>query len=143
MLIHGAAGGVGHLGVQIAKARGAYVIGTARAAKHDYLRGLGADELIDYTVEDFSALRGIDAVLDTVSNDYGPRSLPTLKPGGILIDVVGVDRTEVTARAAERARPSLVHGVGPDQPHLGEADAVRSWAARSPAVSSKPSPTLA
>ncbi|MFD5513398.1 hypothetical protein ACFWIB_37450, partial [Streptomyces sp. NPDC127051] len=87
----------------------------------------------------------IDAVLDTVSNDYGPRSLPTLKPGGILVDVVGigVDRTEVTARAAERARPSLVHGVGPDQPHLGEADAVRSRAARSPAVSSKPSPTLA
>ncbi|MFD5513784.1 hypothetical protein ACFWIB_39535, partial [Streptomyces sp. NPDC127051] len=41
VLIHGAAGGVGHLGVQIAKARGAYVIGTARAAKHDYLRGLG------------------------------------------------------------------------------------------------------
>ncbi|MFF3649175.1 NADP-dependent oxidoreductase [Streptomyces sp. NPDC002181] len=103
VLIHGAAGGVGHLGVQIAKARGAYVIGTARAAKHDYLRGLGADELIDYTAEDFSALRGIDAALDTVSNDYGPRTLPALKPGGILVDVVGVgvDRTEVTARAAE------------------------------------------
>ncbi|MGW7265032.1 NADP-dependent oxidoreductase [Streptomyces sp. NPDC054842] len=103
VLIHGAAGGVGHLGVQIAKARGAYVIGTARAAKHDHLRGLGADELIDYTVQDFGALRGIDVVLDTVSNDYGPRSLPTLEPGGVLVDVVGVgvDRTEVTARAAE------------------------------------------
>ncbi|MFD9568328.1 NADP-dependent oxidoreductase [Streptomyces sp. NPDC059982] len=103
VLIHGAAGGVGHLAVQIAKARGAYVIGTARAAKHDYLRGLGADELIDYTVRDFSELRGIDMVLDTISNDYGPRSLPTLEPGGILVDVVGVgvDRTEVTARAAE------------------------------------------
>ncbi|MEU1183077.1 NADP-dependent oxidoreductase [Streptomyces sp. NPDC005820] len=103
VLIHGAAGGVGHLAVQLAKARGAYVIGTARAAKHDYVRGLGADELVDYTVEDFSTLRDIDAVLDTISNDYGPRSLPTLKPGGILVDVVGVgvDRTEVTARAAE------------------------------------------
>ncbi|MCX5205950.1 NADP-dependent oxidoreductase [Streptomyces sp. NBC_00237] len=103
VLVHGAAGGVGHLGVQIAKARGAYVIGTASAAKHDYLRGLGVDELIDYTAEDFSTLRGIDAVLDTISNDYGPRSLVTLKPGGILVDVVGVgvDRTEVTARAAE------------------------------------------
>ncbi|MFD3516038.1 NADP-dependent oxidoreductase [Streptomyces sp. NPDC058657] len=103
VLVHGAAGGVGHLGVQIAKARGAYVIGTASAAKHDYLRGLGADELVDYTVEDFSALRDIDVVLDTISNDYGPRSLATLKPGGILVDVVGVgvDRTEVTARAAE------------------------------------------
>ncbi|MFD7031936.1 NADP-dependent oxidoreductase [Streptomyces sp. NPDC059917] len=103
VLIHGAAGGVGHLGVQIAKARGAHVIGTARAAKHAYLRGLGADELIDYTVEDFSALRGIHAVLDTISNDYGPRSLPTLDEGGILVDVVGVgvDRTEVVRRAAE------------------------------------------
>ncbi|WP_327281085.1 MULTISPECIES: hypothetical protein [unclassified Streptomyces] len=54
--------------MQIAKARGAYAIGTARAAKHDYLRGLGADELIDCTAEDFSALRGIDAVLDIISN---------------------------------------------------------------------------
>ncbi|MER7758137.1 NADP-dependent oxidoreductase [Streptomyces sp. NPDC097619] len=103
VLIHGAAGGVGHLAVQIAKARGAYVIGTARTAKHDYLRGLGADELLDYTLTDFSELRDVDAVLDTISNDYGPRSLPVLKPGGILVDVVGVgvDRTEVTARAAE------------------------------------------
>ncbi len=103
VLIHGAAGGVGHLAVQIAKARGAYVIGTASAAKHAYLRELGADELIDYTVADFGALRDIDAVLDTISHDYGPRSLGTLKPGGILVDVVGVgvDRTEVTARAAE------------------------------------------
>ena len=48
MLIHAAAGGVGHLAVQIAKARGAYVIGTASAAKHDFLRELGADEVIDY-----------------------------------------------------------------------------------------------
>ncbi|MCX4775593.1 zinc-binding dehydrogenase [Streptomyces sp. NBC_01264] len=54
-------------------------------------------------MEDFSALRGIDAVLDTISSDYGPRSLPTINPGGILVDVVGVgvDRTEVTTRAAE------------------------------------------
>lgn len=105
VLIHGAAGGVGHLAVQIAKARGAYVIGTASAAKHAYLRDLGADELIDYTVADFGELRDIDAVLDTISHDYGPRSLGTLKPGGILVDVVGVgvDRTEVTARAAELA----------------------------------------
>ncbi|MGW4690610.1 NADP-dependent oxidoreductase [Streptomyces sp. NPDC004244] len=105
VLIHGAAGGVGHLAVQIAKARGAYVIGTASAAKHAYLRDLGADELIDYTVADFGALRDIDAVLDTISHEYGPRSLGTLKPGGVLVDVVGVgvDRTEVTARAAELA----------------------------------------
>ncbi|MGK5547559.1 NADP-dependent oxidoreductase [Streptomyces sp. URMC 127] len=101
LLIHGAAGGVGHLAVQIAKARGAHVTGTARAVNHEYLRGLGADELIDYTTTDFTSVEKVDVVLDTVSNDYGPRSLRTLNPGGILIDVVGVgiDRTAVKAQA--------------------------------------------
>ncbi|MFD5099808.1 DUF1203 domain-containing protein [Streptomyces albidochromogenes] len=65
----GAAGGVGHLGVH-RQGPGWYVIGTARAAKHEYVRGLGADEMIDYTVEDFSALR--HAVLDTVSTGRAP-----------------------------------------------------------------------
>ena len=53
ILIHGAAGGVGHLAVQIAKSRGAFVVGTAKAAQHEFLRGLGADELIDYTATRF------------------------------------------------------------------------------------------
>src|SRR5215469_6447328 len=67
VLIHGAAGGVGHLAVQIAKARGAYVIGTASARNHDLLRGLGADELIDYTETDFAAsATDIDVVLNTI-----------------------------------------------------------------------------
>jgi NADPH:quinone reductase-like Zn-dependent oxidoreductase len=55
VLIHAAAGGVGHLAVQIAKARGAHVIGTASARNHDLVRGLGADELIDYLDTDFAA----------------------------------------------------------------------------------------
>ncbi|MFD3869968.1 NADP-dependent oxidoreductase [Streptomyces sp. NPDC058623] len=101
VLVHAAAGGVGHLAVQIAKARGAYVIGTARTANHTFLRELGADELLDYTTADFAGLRDVDVVIDTISGDYGPRSLRTLKPGGILIDVVGVgiDRTAVTDQA--------------------------------------------
>src|ERR1700754_3211933 len=53
VLVHAAAGGVGHLAVQIAKARGAYVIGTARAEKHSFLRSLGTDEAIDYTAAPF------------------------------------------------------------------------------------------
>lgn len=78
VLVHGAAGGVGHLAVQIAKARGAHVIGTARAAKHDFLRALGADELIDHTTEDFTRVRDVDVVLDTVSGDVGcGRSSPS------------------------------------------------------------------
>lgn len=101
VLIHGAAGGVGHLAVQIAKSLGAYVIGTARTINHPYLTELGADELIDYTTTDFTTLRDIAVVLDTISNDYGPRSLSVLAPGGILVDVVGIgiDRTAVKRQA--------------------------------------------
>ncbi|MEW2376287.1 NADP-dependent oxidoreductase [Micromonospora sp. NPDC047812] len=91
VLVHAAAGGVGHLAVQIAKARGAWVVGTARAGKHDLLRGLGADELIDYTTDDFGVvLRDIDVVLDTVGGDYTPRSLRTLRRGGILVSLLPV-----------------------------------------------------
>jgi NADPH:quinone reductase-like Zn-dependent oxidoreductase len=103
VLIHAAAGGVGHLAVQIAKSRGAYVIGTARAAKHDFLRGLGADELIDYTTTDFTtAVRDVDVVLDPIGAEYAVRSLDVLTPDGILVDVrgTGPDRTEVRAKAA-------------------------------------------
>ncbi|MFB9630504.1 NADP-dependent oxidoreductase [Nonomuraea helvata] len=89
VLIHAAAGGVGHLAVQIAKARGAYVIGTASAAKHEFLRGLGADELVDYRNEDFAeVVRDVDVVLDTIGGDYGPRSLPTLRRDGVIVSLV-------------------------------------------------------
>ncbi|WP_245714511.1 NADP-dependent oxidoreductase [Micromonospora inyonensis] len=91
VLVHAAAGGVGHLAVQIAKARGARVVGTASAAKHDLLRRLGADELIDYRTADFGALRDIDAVLDTIGGDYTPRSLRTLRKGGILVSLLPMD----------------------------------------------------
>ncbi|MEV0092368.1 NADP-dependent oxidoreductase [Streptomyces sp. NPDC050738] len=98
VLIHAAAGGVGHLAVQIAKARGAYVIGTASAAKHAFLRDLGADELIDYNTVDFAeVLRGaglgVDVVLDTVGGDYWARSLSALRPDGRLISVIPPDDT--------------------------------------------------
>jgi len=70
VLIHGAGGGVGHLAVQIAKARGAHVVGTASAAKHDLVASLGADELIDYRATDFAAhVDGADVVLDTIGGD--------------------------------------------------------------------------
>jgi NADPH:quinone reductase-like Zn-dependent oxidoreductase len=90
VLIHGAAGGVGHLAVQIAKARGAYVIGTASARNHDLVRGLGADELIDYTETDFAAAATeVDVVLNTVGGgDYPARSLKTLRPGGMLVSLL-------------------------------------------------------
>ncbi|MFD9406468.1 NADP-dependent oxidoreductase [Streptomyces sp. NPDC059989] len=102
VLIHAAAGGVGHLAVQIAKARGAHVIGTARAAKHDFLRGLGADELVDYTEADFeTAIEPVDVVVDAIGGDYGPRSLRTLRPGGILVALASPAETYL----ADEARP--------------------------------------
>jgi NADPH:quinone reductase-like Zn-dependent oxidoreductase len=89
VLIHAAAGGVGHLAVQIAKARGAYVIGTASERSHDLLRRLGADELIDYRMTDFeTAVKDVDVVLDAVSGDYPARSLSVLRPGGLLVSLL-------------------------------------------------------
>lgn len=89
VLIHAAAGGVGHLAVQIAKARGATVIGTASAPKHDFLRSLGVDEPIDYREQDFAeVVSGVDVVLDTIGGDYQLRSLRTLRPGGTMVSTV-------------------------------------------------------
>ncbi|PJN22607.1 NADP-dependent oxidoreductase [Kitasatospora sp. CB02891] len=91
VLVHAAAGGVGHLAVQIAKARGAYVIGTAGAGKHDFLRGIGVDEPVDYRSRDFAeAVRDVDVVLDTVGGEYQLRSLRTLRPGGLLVSILPV-----------------------------------------------------
>ncbi|MFC0842248.1 NADP-dependent oxidoreductase [Streptomyces noboritoensis] len=100
VLIHAAAGGVGHLAVQIAKARGAHVIGTARATNHDFVRGLGADEVIDYTRTDFATTaRDVDVVIDTIGGDYGPRSLNTLRPGGILVSLSSPAEAHLAAEA--------------------------------------------
>jgi NADPH:quinone reductase-like Zn-dependent oxidoreductase len=88
VLILAAAGGVGHLGVQIAKARGAEVIGTASAAKHAFLVELGCDEAIDYTSEPIEErVRDVDVVLDLVGGDAGAAALPTLRDGGLFIAV--------------------------------------------------------
>ncbi|WP_133906059.1 NADP-dependent oxidoreductase [Actinophytocola oryzae] len=88
VLIHAAAGGVGHLAVQIAKSRGAHVIATASAAKHDFVRGLGADEVIDYRTKDFTEETGeLDVVLDTIAGDYAAKSRSLLRPGGTYISL--------------------------------------------------------
>ncbi|GAA1278802.1 NADP-dependent oxidoreductase [Pseudonocardia aurantiaca] len=102
VLVLGAAGGVGHVAVQVAKARGAHVTGTASGDKRDFLHGLGADEVIDYRTQDFvHEARDIDVVLDLVGGNDRLRSLQTLKPGGILVSSLPVDLDEVHQRAAE------------------------------------------
>ena len=86
VLILGAAGGVGHLAVQIAKARGAHVLGTARAAKHGFLAEVGVDEAIDYTTDDVAGRAGVvDVVFDLVGGETGRTALPALRDGGILV----------------------------------------------------------
>lgn len=86
VLIHGAAGGVGHLAVQIAKARGAQVWGTASAKNHNQLRDLGVDHLIDYRTQRFEdCVADLDAVLDLVGDgETATRSVQTLRRGGKL-----------------------------------------------------------
>jgi len=88
ILIQGGAGGVGGFAVALAKHLGARVIATASAPNHEYLRKLGADELIDYQTQDFTkVVKEVDAVLDTVGGDVTLRSFAVLKPGGRLATV--------------------------------------------------------
>jgi NADPH:quinone reductase-like Zn-dependent oxidoreductase len=85
VLVHGAAGGVGHLAAQIARARGARVIATARREQAEWLGGLGVERVIDYREEDFAALLSdLDAVIDC-HGSHGEASLDVLRPGGILV----------------------------------------------------------
>jgi NADPH:quinone reductase-like Zn-dependent oxidoreductase len=116
VLIHAAAGGVGHLAVQIAKARGAYVIGTARAAKHDYLHELGVDEPIDYTAVAFEeVVSDVDVVLDAMGgDDHGLRSLRTVREGGLLIVLPGGLPDAVAAAAREQSKRATGIQVEPD-----------------------------
>ncbi|MFD5711934.1 NADP-dependent oxidoreductase [Streptomyces pharetrae] len=100
VLIHAAAGGVGHVAVQLAKAHGAHVIGTASAGKHAFLRGLGADEVIDYRATDFTeAVKDVDVVLDTIGDDCTARSLRVLRPGGIVVSILPIESPEVFEEA--------------------------------------------
>jgi len=119
VLVHAAAGGVGHLAVQIAKARGAHVVGTARKAKHDFLRGLGADELIDYTQEDFAEkVQDIDVVIETIGGGYWPRSLQTMRPGGVMVSLLPLDDRFPTAQARGAGIRAGFMLVEPDQAGL-------------------------
>src|SRR5499425_2584186 len=89
VLVHGAAGNVGAYAVQLASQAGLHVVATAAAADLDYVRGLGAERVVDYKKERFEeSLHGVDVVLDTVGGETQQRSLRVLKPGGILVSVV-------------------------------------------------------
>ena len=104
VLIHGAAGGVGVFAVQLAHWAGAHVIGTASARNRDFLRELGANEIIDYPTTRFEdVVQDVDIVLDTVGSETLERSWKVVKKGGVLVSVV-------SPPSAEQAK---AHGVRP------------------------------
>ncbi|MCJ0894622.1 NADP-dependent oxidoreductase [Rhodococcus sp. ARC_M5] len=118
VLVHGAGGGVGHLAVQIAKAFGAYVIGTASGPREEFVRGLGADEVIDYRTQDFTrAVSGVDIVLDCIGADNASRSLSVLVPGGTLVTIV--DRSNRTLQAEVEQRGFTFVGISVEPDHVG------------------------
>ncbi|MFC5288251.1 NADP-dependent oxidoreductase [Actinokineospora guangxiensis] len=122
VLVHAAAGGVGHLAVQFAKHLDAHVVGTASAPRHDWLAGLGADELVDYTATRFEdVISDVDIVLDLVGDvrdDTSTRSLDVLRPGGLLIAVPGGVSPELRDAAAARGLRTSPFLVEPDGPAL-------------------------
>ncbi|MBW4586542.1 NADP-dependent oxidoreductase [Aetokthonos hydrillicola Thurmond2011] len=110
VLVHAAAGGVGMFAVQLAKVHGAYVIGTASTRNIDFVKSLGADEVIDYTTTPFEkVVRDVDIVLDTLGGDTQARSWGVLKPGGILVATATFPSQEVAAQHSVRAAMVLVN----------------------------------
>lgn len=119
VLVHGAGGGLGHVAVQIAKARGAHVVATASAGKHAFVRSLGADEVIDYRTDDFTEATGdLDIVYDAVGGGYGERSLRVLRPGGLLVTAVDREDAALAAAAAAAGRRFAGISVEPDHTAL-------------------------
>ena len=133
ILIHGGAGGVASFAIQAAKHIGARVITTASAANHDYLRKLGADQIIDYNKEDFTkVVSGVDAVFDTVGGDVTQRSFAVLRAGGRAASIAAGQAAPVSPRAdVQSLRPK----VGRDREHLERIVAlVASGAVRVPEI---------
>ena len=118
VLIHAAAGGVGNFAVQFAKARGAYVIGTASTRNQAFLRELGVDKAVDYQKTRFEeAVRDVDVVLDTIGGDTQERSFKVLKKGGILVSLVQPPSPELAAKYGVHA---VFYGAHASSSNLAE-----------------------
>jgi NADPH:quinone reductase-like Zn-dependent oxidoreductase len=132
VLIHAAAGGVGHFAVQLAKWKGAKVIGTASAGNGSFLRELGAHEVIDYRTTRFEeAAHDADVVLDTIGGDTQERSWQVLKKGGILVATLGISSPEAARQHGVRGEGILVH---PDAAQLSQIAALINDEKLKPAV---------
>ncbi len=133
ILIQGGAGGVASFAIQLAKHLGARVITTASAANHDYLRSLGADQIIDYNQQDFvKVVSGCDAVFDTVGGEVATRSFSVLRPGGRAAFIASGNAAPNPPRGDV---VSLRPKVGRDRAHLDRTFAlVTSGAVRVPEI---------
>ncbi len=116
VLIHAAAGGVGHFAVQLAKWKGAKVIGVCSNKNANFVKELGADQTIDYTTTRFEdAAKNVDVVLDTQGGETQARSWKTLKKGGMLVSTLGISSPQTAADYGVRAEAFFVH---PDSEQL-------------------------
>ena len=110
VLIHAAAGGVGHFAVQFAKWKKAKIIATASANNENFLLELGTDEVIDYNTTKFEeAVHDVDVVLDTMAGDTRQRSWKVLKKGGILVATLGISDQEIDQQQGVRGGGLMVH----------------------------------
>ena len=137
ILIQGGAGGVASFAIQIAKHIGARVITTASAANHDYVRSLGADQVVDYNKQDFTeAVSGCDAVFDTVGGDVAKKAFAVLRPGGRAAFIASGNAAPTPPRSDVT---SLRPKVGRDRPHLERIAAlITSGAVRVPQIKTYP-----
>jgi NADPH:quinone reductase-like Zn-dependent oxidoreductase len=114
VLVHGAAGGVGHVAVQLASLTGAEVIATASASNHDFLTDLGADRTIDYTAERLEdVVTDIDVVVDPRGGEDFVRLLNVLRPGGVIVTLKGEDPSHRDLVESREVRAGFAY-VHPD-----------------------------
>jgi NADPH:quinone reductase-like Zn-dependent oxidoreductase len=113
ILIHGASGGVGSLAVQLAKAKGAYVIATGSGRSAEFVKSLGADEFIDYSTTKFEeAVTDADVVFDTIGGETQNRSFQALKRGGFLVSIIAPPSEELAAKFGVQAAVLYAHPNG-------------------------------
>ena len=127
ILIHAAAGGVGHIAVQLAKWKGCFVAGTASEKNHAFLQELGVDAPIDYEKQSFeTAIAPVDIVIDMMGGETALRSLDILKPGGILVSLPSMykDDPAVIAKAHEKGVRVKWMSVRPDGERMDQIAAL-------------------
>ncbi len=99
ILIHGGAGGIGHIAIQLAKYLGAYVATTVKAEDSDFVEELGADKVIDYKSQKFEEiLTNFDAVFDTIGGEIAEKSFHILKKGGVIVSMLGQPNKELAEK---------------------------------------------